>query len=486
MFGQLSHPLFKRLPARHARLLPLASPGDGLTLQPNTALARVPLRAPFASRAKAVLRGVLFVANLPSHCQQRRMTTRTLATAAAQLHLPKKKRSKLLPAIVLASMLAVFGWAFHQHKSWLASYWREQLESAPLGEIDGLILCLGEMNRDGLAALVDCLASPRSEVREAALARLKRTIAQWSQSPSEVGDCNYLAERLALASANFSGWSSEQSAALAEWLLQLNLPSGVDRFQLTAHCQQVFRNCRWQPGHLGRSKPVAADKKNLPSPLPGNPPGGKSPPTSVSAAATEVPNSGENLVAANVEVPMPTLLVQTADPEGAKADEAMQEAIRSSHSAREAAANSRMGEGATPTVTWDLVELKRRNTASLLSMLRDGDPQANDAAEFELQRRGFRPSHLELARRLADPNPEVRRLWVEQVPRLTSIDPRPWLWWLATDSDAEVRLTALSLLATTNDLATHRQLIEAARIDGDPRIRELGDRLMAGRQQTQR
>jgi hypothetical protein len=123
-----------------------------------------------------VLRGILFVANLPPCRQEKRMKTRTLASTTVKVGLPKKKRSKLLPALVLASMLAVLGWGFAQHKTWLASYWREQLESAPLSEVDGLIHCLAEMKREGFAALVDCLASPRSEVREAALARLKLTI----------------------------------------------------------------------------------------------------------------------------------------------------------------------------------------------------------------------------------------------------------------------------------------------------------------------
>lgn len=414
------------------------------------------------------------------------MQTRILATAADNVGVPKKKRSKLLPTIMLATMLAALGWAFSEHKTWLADYWRNQLESAPLGEIDGLVHCLAEMNREGLAALVDCLGSARSEVREAALARLKSTIAQWSQSEGDVGDCNYLAQRLAWASAKFTGWSSEQAAALAEWLLQLELPSGVDRFQLTSHCHQVFRNCRWQPGLIGKSKPVASAKKSATPPVNSNAAAEDSLSALLRPAEGNAPPPGQPAAVAPTEMPSPSLLVQAADPLASAAGEATFDDDLSSHSARQPAAEWRRDAEAKPAVTWAQVELKRRSTASLLSMLREEDPLSMAAAEAELQRRGFQPSHLELARRLADPNPAVRRRWVEQVPRLTSIDPRPWLWWLATDSDAEVRLTALSLLATTNDLATLRQLIEATRIDGDERIRALGDRLMAGRQQTRR
>jgi HEAT repeat protein len=57
------------------------------------------------------------------------------------------------------------------------------------------------------------------------------------------------------------------------------------------------------------------------------------------------------------------------------------------------------------------------------------------------------------------------------------VDAVPWLLWLSRDADPDVRLTAITLLATTGDPAMVDQIEQAARQDRDPRIRRQAQRI---------
>lgn len=83
--------------------------------------------------------------------------------------------------------------------------------------------------------------------------------------------------------------------------------------------------------------------------------------------------------------------------------------------------------------------------------LQSGDPAAVSAAEKELTRRGYKASHLSLARQLTSSDPAVRLKLVQSLPKARGIDPRPWLLHLSEDSDEGVRSAALSILRTSQD-----------------------------------
>ena len=95
-------------------------------------------------------------------------------------------------------------------------------------------------------------------------------------------------------------------------------------------------------------------------------------------------------------------------------------------------------------------------------------------------RRGFSEVHLKLAQQLFDPDPEVRKQLVRMLPDLHSIDAMPWLLRLTRDEDSEVRLAALTLLATTGDPTMLSRVQELARQDRDPAVQRTIERL-AGR-----
>ena len=74
-------------------------------------------------------------------------------------------------------------------------------------------------------------------------------------------------------------------------------------------------------------------------------------------------------------------------------------------------------------------------------------------------------------------NARERRQLAMALPSIAGIDARAWLWWLLKDEDADVRLTAATLLATTTDVRLLRELWQVARQDDDPRIRRLAEKL---------
>lgn len=117
----------------------------------------------------------------------------------------------------------------------------------------------------------------------------------------------------------------------------------------------------------------------------------------------------------------------------------------------------------------------------LMSRLSAADHATASAAQAELVRRGFGPRELGLARRLTDPRPQVRRELAKMLPGLAGVDAVAWLRWLSRDQDAEVRLAAVTVMATTSDPALLRQLESMARQDPDPRVRQAAERLASRR-----
>ncbi|MCG8585515.1 MAG: HEAT repeat domain-containing protein [Pirellulales bacterium] len=97
-----------------------------------------------------------------------------------------------------------------------------------------------------------------------------------------------------------------------------------------------------------------------------------------------------------------------------------------------------------------------------------------DKAEFakELRRRGFTDRDFLLAAKLADADPAVRARLARVLPRISSVAVSPWLWWLTEDANAQVRLTAISMLATSGNPEVRQRLRRLADGESDPRVAE--------------
>jgi hypothetical protein len=123
-------------------------------------------------------------------------------------------------------------------------------------------------------------------------------------------------------------------------------------------------------------------------------------------------------------------------------------------------------------------QIEGTTAGELMQLLHGSDVSTVSWARDELSRRGFSKTELRLAERLADPDPRVRRQWVRYLPGLRGVDAQQWLLWLSRDSDAEVRLTAITLMASTTNRELLDRLAELAASDTDARIRAQAERIL--------
>ncbi len=130
--------------------------------------------------------------------------------------------------------------------------------------------------------------------------------------------------------------------------------------------------------------------------------------------------------------------------------------------------------------------LPNLSSIDLMRLLHNSDARLSEGAEAELIHRQFSDVEVELGRRLTDADPVVRRKLVDTLPRIPGLNPKPWLLWLSEDSAAEVRRSALTLMATSSDRDLLRRVEDVARRDPDPRIAELADRLLERRRAATR
>jgi hypothetical protein len=122
-----------------------------------------------------------------------------------------------------------------------------------------------------------------------------------------------------------------------------------------------------------------------------------------------------------------------------------------------------------PAKGMDVLDLMRR--------LRSESDADRIQARQELLRRGFSEVDLELARQLFSPDAEARKQLAVAVPRLASVDAARWLMWLAADPQPQVRLAAITTLATTGDPTLLDRVEALARKDTDPQVQAVADQI---------
>ncbi|MBN2291514.1 MAG: HEAT repeat domain-containing protein [Pirellulales bacterium] len=119
--------------------------------------------------------------------------------------------------------------------------------------------------------------------------------------------------------------------------------------------------------------------------------------------------------------------------------------------------------------------LSDAKTEDLLHQLNSGDASTAATARNELQLRGFKDVHFRVAAKLCDPNPAVRAELARKLPGVRGINPQPWLLMLARDVNGDVRLAAITLLATAADPSVLDEVEALARQDIDRRVRQQAD-----------
>jgi hypothetical protein len=118
----------------------------------------------------------------------------------------------------------------------------------------------------------------------------------------------------------------------------------------------------------------------------------------------------------------------------------------------------------------ELNRLARLSAIELFKLLVKPPGPETEAVRAEIKRRKFTPREIEVGTHLCSSRAEDRCRWAEALPGLSGIDAKMWLVWLSHDTNAQVRLTAVTLMATATDPEMLARVAEMARSDHDDRV----------------
>jgi len=423
----------------------------------------------------------------------------------------KGSKALLLTLAIAAGLLALVAGLRGPFRRVAAEHWRGQLETVPDRRAEYLLRQVVELGEPGIPVLVDALGSEREGVARAGKRILSEQLGRWQALGGSSGSRNQavLAGALADRAARFGPTARGDAAELATRILGW-LPNAteVDRGRVIAACEKVFQADGGRADLPPRDLPLtqrAASRRPSDSPQWGFSDGASI------AELSRIPGGGLPIETAEV----PKLVREPLDvPRTAAIDDRRPQRFQQPSDAERLPRANRPGDVSTapkrieahpPTAT--VPEAPRAQpvepsapyavsregpgvrpaslkTSELMRQLHGTDVSAASAARTELGRRGFKKMHFELARRLFDPDPRVRRDLAQLLPAVQGIDAVAWLLQLCRDQSAEVRLAAIGIIATTGDPALAAEAERIARRDPDPRVRLQADRI-AGRR-TQR
>jgi len=402
-----------------------------------------------------------------------------------------------LPALIAGGALLLV--RIERRPGDLCIQWEQAAQTATGDELLAVVAKLDAYGRYGLPALVRMLDAERYEVEAAArdvlIARLQRINDRDSAADRAVAAA--VAADLATLVASRSGSTrtagtvSQSAVDVALELFEVagrlsaDTPVGEpDIDAIVAVCDDVLRrapNRRRPPLEvIVRAPPTdvgdAGASNAAANPLPIEPPGfvEVDAPSAINVAPPDL------LPATAAADPLP--LPQSQSPARLPSSPDVEHSTIAANTAarinpiRDAADGSSVlpasaDHAATTSLPNDSIS---RSTAwELFAALQDGN---RDEIERELRRRGFSPREIELGGHLCSADSAERLRYARVLPSLAGLDVKPWLLHLSNDSDADVRLTAASIMATTNDPELLARLRSMAYDDGDERIRSTAGR----------
>ncbi len=130
--------------------------------------------------------------------------------------------------------------------------------------------------------------------------------------------------------------------------------------------------------------------------------------------------------------------------------------------------SARLSDG--DQATFHIQARLERSIEELLNALEnDSDDQVAGIVE-ELQAKGFRETHVELAMALARGSTTDRLSALETVAQDAAIQPIAWLVWVAESRDQAARMKAIAMLGSMADAEAIRHLQRIQQRESDPRI----------------
>jgi hypothetical protein len=358
---------------------------------------------------------------------------------------------------------------------------------------------LGLTAVEPLAALA---ASQRGDVAGAAQNALADQLAAWEVAVAEQGDVEAFAQRLRALSGALAAHAAEFGGAGRRWAQRLTR-------RMVAHSEQLPAADAWDV--LARCEAVLA--------VPAAPAAPREPPVMGGEPSPQQPSTPPPVL----EPPPPPRMADQADDARPLAELSVLEPPPAS--AGTATANRNVGNAVAPVnplrrpgaaaaapaepapdveAPWPadagsapppaIVDVPspqelRRLTQALRELSdRDLAARAEASDKYEalasrrlLRHRGYSESLIEFTRRLERMPAAERRAAIGRAASLPAAEVRRLLRWFVADADAEVRLQALTLLATTGDPKLPEIARRRAAEDDDPRVAELATKLMKQR-----
>jgi HEAT repeats len=372
----------------------------------------------------------------------------------------------------------------------LAWKWRCQIDAADDREAIAQVGRIASLGEAGMPELVGLLGSQRLCVVEAVRQALNEQMLQWSDLDPLTCDHRKLVLAHALADqiAKFSPDARCVASDFALRILGATHGNEASDAEIIFACDQVLRAsalerrgrllARRATAVLGGENKESAQYEQNRAPRLASLPGGNLLPGGVESPALSAEEPEEQpgraidedprAMASNEPARLPDSGASRIAPDGETDTELAEAAATIEHNAK--VDNSDATEE----------DASREAAAELRWMfaLRSADPNRRQRAEEELRAIGFEALQLELARQLTDPDPKVRRELAESLPSMPGIDARTWLVWLSRDRTADVRLAAMTVMATMGDPNTLRRIEQMARTDADPRIQRQGEQLL--------
>jgi hypothetical protein len=440
---------------------------------------------------------------------------------ASTRHGRVKGRRALLVTLALAGGLLATAVSLRGYcPQVIAEHYRRQLETVPEAEAGELLAQAARLEAAGIPVLVEAMGSRRKAVAAAGHQTLLDELSRWQLLRARDSSplLAILAESLAERADRFPPAARRDAAYLATQILLWPLDgSKADRGRVLACCEKVVRVCGGQvdgpalrdgegadlaPEDFLAASDMGSDgladhldddapqRTGVPLPrvsaLPGGGLADQSDPSLATAPACESDDSAPKTAVDGPALEQPLRLL--AEPENAKSlirpPRPLQADKRdNSLSLRPLGFGSSGAEegAALPESSSDAAPLDLAGTLELMRQLFSPDSPAAGDARRKLAAAGFTPVHFEIARQMFDPDAAVRVALARRLPGLGSIDPVPWLECLSRDENAEVRLAAMAILATTGDPTLLSRMEQAARRDPDPAVQRLADQIASRR-----
>lgn len=411
------------------------------------------------------------------------------------------KRAKIAPVILVTALTAVLlGAAWKAGSAARRLAFHEQLRHATDSEIATQLRRAIRISPTGAEDCLIALESPRGGAVAAAREVLFEELARWQLLPD--AQAQQRRQQLAQRSESLSGQGHQAAQELAALLLMTaqGMPA-ADRAAFTLACGQVtraavdtpaapppedhivqrsatrVRTASWFVEPAGEAIQVHAVSQPVADELPGR------------GAESSMRHLGESNELSEFPSVADRPMQETSAPQRLPGDMSHARPIGepvNSSTPGEVLHEKRPADVAAPsiaepqrlalptTVPAPIVRPSietRLETMRLVERLHAEDTSLAERARQELVRRGLTRPELEIAERLSDPDASTRLRWLHALPGLPQIDARPWLLWLSRDADAEVRLAAVSIMATSGEAEMMRRVAEMAREEIDPRVK---------------